>query len=247
MRLIRNLLLITLCAPPAATAGTPRLLRFDRPVQSLDTVREIDGAVKLRYEFTNITDKPVTLLDVHTQCGCLQPSWERRPVPPGGRGAVEAVFDPKNRLHEFSIGLTVIATNGDYRKFNTLKAEGYVVSRIPEEEIFFPYELSGIFRADTEAVGMRRFGPDDGPRTRQIKLFNRTDRTLHAEYFANNSYLRMSGPPTIAPRSEAVVVYELDPRKLAPGDFTIRTVLRTGRDQTVIEVRGAKSDKKTER
>lgn len=247
MRLIRNLLLLALCAPPAATAGTPRLLRFDRPVQSLDTVREIDGPVKLRYEFTNITDKPVTLLDVHTQCGCLQPVWEHKPVPPGGRGVVEAVFDPKNRLHEFSIGLTVISTNGDYKKFNTLKAGGYVVSRIPEEELFFPYELSPVFRAEAEAVGMRLFRPGDGPRTRQIRLFNRSDRTLQAEYVANNPYLRMSGPPTIAPRSEAVVVYELDPQKLAPGDFTIRTVLRTGRDETVIEVRGAKTDKKTER
>lgn len=243
MLFLRNLLLLALCSPLLATAQKPRLLRFDRPVQSLDTVREVDGVVKLRYEFTNISPKPVTLLDIHTQCGCLRPAWERRPVPPGGQGVVEAEFDPKNRLHAFSIGLTVISTDGDYKKFNTLKAEGYVISRIPEEEIFYPYELSARFRADVEAVGMRLFRPGDGPRMRQIKLYNRTDRTLRAEYDSGSPSLRMSGPSEIAPHAEAVVEYELDPRKLPVGKFTIRTVLRAEGVPTVIEVSGAKTDK----
>ncbi len=168
MRRIRTTLLsaVAVCLSLPLAAQKPRLLRFDEPVQRLDTVREADGAVRLRYAFTNISPKPVTLLDVHTQCGCFTPSWDRKPVPPGGRGVVEAVFDPKNRLHDFSIGLTVIATDGDYRKFNTLKVTGYVVSRIPEEEIFYPYVLSDAFRADVDAVGMRRFVPGDGPRER---------------------------------------------------------------------------------
>jgi len=227
---------LCLCLPLAAQ--NPRLLRFNRPVQALDTVREKDGAVKLRYEFTNISDKPVTLLDVHTQCGCLQPAYGRKPIPPGARGVVEAVFDPKNRLGGFSIGLTVIATNGDYKKFNTLKAEGYVVSRTPEWEIFHPYVLSALFRADVDAVGMRRFSLGDGPRTRQIKLYNTTGSTLHPRYISGSRHLKMSGPDTIAPHSEAVVSYELNPRGMAPGKFAIRSVVRTGDTETAIAVKG---------
>lgn len=227
-----------LCAPLLLAAQTPRLLSFEEPVRELGKIREVDGAVKLRYEFTNVSDKPVTLLEVHTQCGCLQPAYSREPVAPGGRGVVDAVFDPKNRLGDFMIGLTVISTNGDYKKFNTLKIRGYVVNRIPEEEIFHPYVLSETFRADVDAVGMRRFRPGDGPRTRQIKLFNTTDKPLQPVYRPGSPHLRMTGPAEIAPRSEAVVEYELDPRNMETGPFTIRSVVGTSGTETTIEVRG---------
>lgn len=245
MRLLRFafLLAAALCIPSLLAAQTPRLLRFDDPERSLDTVREVDGVVKLRYGFTNISDKPVTLLDVHTQCGCLKPTYSGKPVPPGGRGVVDAVFDPANRLGAFSFGLTVISTNGDYKKFNTLKARGYVVSRIPEAEIFHPYILSDTFRADVDAVGMRRFGPGDGPRTRHVKLYNTTDKPLRPVYLPGSPNLRMSGPDRIEPHSEAVVEYELDPRGMSPGSFTIRSVVRTQDTLTTIEVRGLIADK----
>ena len=176
------LLGLVLGLSPVATAQQhPRLLQFDAPERNLDTVREIDGPVRLRYEFTNVADKPVVLLDVHTQCGCLEPTFDRKAVEPGGRGVVEAVFDPRNRLGDFLFGLTVISTNGDYKKFNTLIARGYVVNRVPEWQIFHPYVLSDLFRADVEAVGMRRFRiwEQMRTRTREIRLYNTSDRTLH--------------------------------------------------------------------
>ena len=218
----------------------PRLLRFDAPVCDLDTVREVDGKVRLRYEFTNIADKPVVLLDVHTQCGCLEPTFDRTAVEPGGRGVVEAVFDPRNRLGDFSFGLTVISTNGDYKKVNTLVARGYVVNRLPEWEIFHPYVLSELFRADVEAVGMRRFRVWERmrARTREIRLYNVSDKTLHPRYDSGCGYLKMSGPAVIAPHSEAVVVYELTPCYMDPGPFAIRSSVVADGSVTVIEVRG---------
>lgn len=229
----------TLSAPLSAAAQTtPRLLRFDDPVRQLDTVREADGPVRLRYEFTNVSNKPVTLLDVHTQCGCFTPSWNPGPVAPGGRGVVDAVFDPKNRLGDFSIGLTVLATDGDYKKFNTLKIKGYVRSRIPEEQIYYPYVLSDLFRADVGAVGMRQFAPGDGPRTRQVKLFNTSDKPLQVAYFPGSRHLFVSGPAQVAARSEAVVKFVLDPQGMPPGDFTIRTVIGASGRQTLLEVKG---------
>ncbi len=224
--------------PQVSVAQTPRLLRFDVPVQELGRIREVDGPVKVRYRFTNIADRPVTLLDVHTQCGCFEPRWQAGPVAPGGEGVIEATFDPKNRFGEFSIGLTVISTNGDYRKFNTLKVAGDVISRLPEEEIFYPCELSKLFRSDVKTVGMRLFQLTDGPRTRQIRLFNRTGDTLRPRYRSGSRFLRMTGPAEIAPRSEAIVVYELDPRGMSAGDFAIPSVVEAAGAETVIEVRG---------
>lgn len=226
------------CLPAVLAAQNPRLLRFTEPVRNLGRVKEVDGVVKLRYEFTNLSDKPVTLLDVHTQCGCLQPDYSRIPVAPGGKGAVDVTFDPKNRLGKFSIGLTVIATNGEYRKFNTLKAEGYVVSRIPEEQIYYPYVLSATFRADVGVVGMRQFEPGDGARTRRIRLFNTSDKPLELTYSSGSPHLAVSGPPQVGARSEAVVEFVLDPQNMEPGPFEIRSVAGTPGEEIPIEVMG---------
>ncbi len=244
-RMVYGLGALALLPGAAAAQSHARLLRFDAPVCELDTVREVDGPVRLRYAFTNVADKPVVLLDVHTQCGCLQPTFSREAVAPGGRGVVEAVFDPANRLGDFSFGLTVLATNGDYKKFNTLIARGYVVNRLPEWEIFHPWVLSPLFRADVEAVGMRRFRPWDRmrDRRREIRLYNTSDRTLRPRYDSGSGYLRMSGPAEIAPHSEAVVVYSLNPRWMEPGPFVIRSTVRVDDTETVIEVRGLIDDK----
>ena len=125
MRILKAMALIaTILAPQVAPAANPRLLRFEEPVKNLGKVAETDGTVQLRFEYTNIADKEVTLLDVHTQCGCARPEFSRKPVKPGGKGTVEVTFDPKDRYGDFSIGLTVIAGNGNYRKFNTLVVKG---------------------------------------------------------------------------------------------------------------------------
>lgn len=239
MRLIRLLVLVcALCAPLLLTAQNPRLLRFAEPVRNLGQVREVDGVVKLRYEFTNISDKSVTLLDIHTQCGCLKPVYNRRPIAPGGKGVIDVTFDPKNRLGDFSIGLTVIAANGDYQKFSTLKAEGYVVSRIPEEEIYYPYRLSATLRADLETIGMRQFEPGDGLRTRQLKVFNTSDQPIRVSYSTDDPHLRVSGPEQIDARSQGIVSYVLDPQGMKPGRFVIQSVIRDSDTEIPVEVRG---------
>lgn len=247
VRFIHGLGVLVLLPGTVVPQSHARLLRFDAPVRELDTVREVDGPVRLRYAFTNVTDRPVVLLDVHTQCGCLQPTFSREAVAPGGRGVVEAVFDPANRLGDFSFGLTVLSTNGDYKKFNTLIARGYVVNRLPEWEIFHPWVLSPLFRADVEAVGMRRFRAWDcmRDRRREIRLYNTSDRTLRPVYDSGSAYLRMSGPAEIAPHSEAVVVYSLNPRWMEPGPFVIRSAVRVGDAVTVIEVRGLIDTRRT--
>ena len=86
-------------------------------------------------------------------------------------------FDPKDRYGDFSIGLTVIAGNGNYRKFNTLVVKGYVISRIPEAEIRYPYALSAALRADNKAIGMRQLSRSDPKRTRQLRLLNTSANT----------------------------------------------------------------------
>ncbi|WP_373178936.1 DUF1573 domain-containing protein [Alistipes sp. DJF_B185] len=239
MRMFKAMALTAaILAPLLAPAANPRLLHFEEPVKNLGKVAETDGTVKLRFEYTNIADREVTLLDVHTQCGCARPEFSRKPVKPGDKGIVEVTFDPKDRYGDFSIGLTVIAGNGNYRKFNTLVVKGYVISRIPEAEIRYPYALSAALRADNRAIGMRQLSRSDPKRTRQLRLLNTSAKTLRLAYRTDSGHLALSGPGEIAPGKEAVLEFTLDPRNMPDGQFVLKCTVSTQDEEIPVEVKG---------
>ena len=209
MRILKAMALIaTILAPQVAPAANPRLLRFEEPVKNLGKVAETDGTVQLRFEYTNIADKEVTLLDVHTQCGCAQPAFSRKPV------------------------------NGNYRKFNTLVVKGYVISRIPEAEIRYPYALSAALRADNKAIGMRQLSRSDPKRTRQLRLLNTSAKTLRLAYRTDSGHLALSGPGEIAPGKEAVLEFTLNPRNMPDGQFVLKCTVSTQDEEIPVEVKG---------
>lgn len=240
MRRLFLFLLFLLCLlSGTALAQSARLLRFDEPRRDLGRVAEADGKVMLRFQFENIDSRPVTILEVHTQCGCLNPlSYPRKAVAAGGRAAIDVEFDPARRSGDFSIGLTVISTNGEWSKYNTLVVSGYVVSIIPEEELRYPYALDGRLRADVGAVGMRQLSPDDPPRTRSIKLFNNTDKRLKLMYVPTDRRLKIDGPEYIEPRAEAVADYTLDPQGMPLGEFVINSTIAAGGIPVKVKVKG---------
>ena len=51
-------------------AQTARILKFEQPTAEIGRIKASDGKVKLRFVYTNIADTPVSILTVHSQCGC---------------------------------------------------------------------------------------------------------------------------------------------------------------------------------
>ena len=78
----------------AGWSQTTPLLRFEEPVAEIGSVRYDGGSVSVRFTFTNIADKPVTVLDVHAMCGCTVPQWDRKSVKPGKTGWIDVTYDP---------------------------------------------------------------------------------------------------------------------------------------------------------
>ena len=45
------------------------------------------------FEFKNISDKPLVIDNVRTDCGCTASDWEETPVPSGQTGKITITFD----------------------------------------------------------------------------------------------------------------------------------------------------------
>lgn len=48
------------------------------------------------YEFTNTSDKTITIAKVTADCSCTTAHWTKDPIKPGGKGLVTATYNASN-------------------------------------------------------------------------------------------------------------------------------------------------------
>src|SRR6478735_1836585 len=91
----------------SSVAQVAKPLQFKEEVYNFGEVLEKGGPVTHQFECTNLSNRPVKILNVKPSCGCTTPDWTKDPIPPGKTGFVQARFDPKGRPGFFTKSLTV--------------------------------------------------------------------------------------------------------------------------------------------
>ena len=161
MEKIRTIaILLCLCLPLAAGAQGSALLRFSEPEQAVDTVRFDSGAITLRYPYENVSGKAVTILEVHSTCGCFTGEVDTRSLRPGGKGVLVAVFDPKSLYGDQTRYLTVVTSDGTDNVLSSIAVKGYVLRDESEGKIRYAEDLGQGLRTDTSvnALAWDSFG-----------------------------------------------------------------------------------------
>jgi len=198
--------------------GTPRILSFDPNVISIDTVRYDAGEITVRFECTNICDKPVAIIDVRSQCGCTRPSFGKASIAPGKKGYVDVVFDPHTLFADQKRHLTVVATNGEYRKFSTLTITGYVDRGVSEEEVRYPYVLAEGLRSDQNTIGMRLSKRGDVP-VREFTIYNGSSSVMKLDWTSDERCVMAEVPDEIKPGESAKIKVSVKTRWLPSGTY----------------------------
>lgn len=91
LRLPLMLLLLTLCTLPCAA--------LDWKAQTLNfTTTPFQAEQDVIFEFTNTSSKPVTVLELETNCDCLDAAVDQKTYPPGASGMVKARFSIGDRF-----------------------------------------------------------------------------------------------------------------------------------------------------
>lgn len=67
-------------------------LLFEETLHDFGKIDE-GSVVRFRYRFTNAGNNPLLIEKAVASCGCTVPSYPKEPVPPGGKGDVEVVFN----------------------------------------------------------------------------------------------------------------------------------------------------------
>ena len=86
-------------------------VKFDFETLAFESATEGDEVMAI-YEFNNIGQQTLEI-EIVSACDCMEVEWTRTPIPPGGRGKVEIVFDSTGRPGEVSKDIDLIFKNTD--------------------------------------------------------------------------------------------------------------------------------------
>lgn len=120
-------LALAILAPFSLSAkqkGTPTI-KFAEAAYNFGSVPEKGGSVTHEFEFENVGNANLVILDATAECGCTTPEYPKNPIAPGKKGVVRVTYNPLYRPGSFTKGVTV-RTNGKPKKVR-LKITGNVI------------------------------------------------------------------------------------------------------------------------
>lgn len=187
-----------------------QMARFDHEKWNFGDVAEDGGKVEHTFVFTNVSSKPVVILDVTSGCGCTTPSYSRKPVMRGEKGEIVVSFDPMNRPGHFSKGISV-QISGSTEPV-TLLVEGVVTPRVKSTEELYPFDMGGGVRFDSNFRAFAYVGR--GERVEEsIGWINTSGRDvrLSFEELERSGMLRIAAPRMLkaGEKGAIVIAYEV--------------------------------------
>ncbi len=87
-------------------AAQPKL-NFASTRHNYGSIKEEAGKQEAIFNFTNTGDSVLVITRVQPSCGCTASDYTKSPVPPGGKGFVTAVFDPRGYSNNFAKSISV--------------------------------------------------------------------------------------------------------------------------------------------
>lgn len=121
-------------------------ISFEKEIHNFGKINESNGKVEYKFMFTNTGNSPLIINKVKATCGCTSPTWTEKPIMPGQKGFVSAVFDPSNRPGNFSKSVFVESNTAKGR--NILKITGEVKAREKTIKDYYPMTI-GELRLET--------------------------------------------------------------------------------------------------
>ncbi len=80
------------------------------------------------FTFTNSGDADLIVSSVYSTCGCTVPKYDKKPIPPGGKGKLEVDYDSSGREGLQTKTITVVS-NSEKNKVVILRITADVINK----------------------------------------------------------------------------------------------------------------------
>ena len=139
MKRILSLLVFLLVA--AGLMAQPKL-NFASTRYNYGTIKEEGGKQEAVFDFTNTGDAVLVITRVQPSCGCTASDYTKSPIPPGGKGFVTGVFDPRGYSSRFAKSISVYSNANP--AVSVLIIEGQVEPRQKSIEELYTFAVGPV-------------------------------------------------------------------------------------------------------
>lgn len=198
---------LALCQTDDAARPESEVISFDEKVHDFGDVLLSAGPLKWRFNFTNISSKPLVIHNVISSCGCTTPKWQKEPVKPGEKGYVDIIFSNDQGPYPFDKTLTLYVSG--VNRPVILRIRGYAHEKMRK--------LSDRFPLHSGAIGVRTADVSLGyveqglAKSEKFEVANISARkiTLAATCLRKGMTVTVT-PAVVAPQSTATVQVTVD-------------------------------------
>lgn len=220
-----------LWTPAAAQDSDARpeeeVVKFEEKVHDFGDLLVSDKSVSCKFEFTNISKKPVVVHNVVSSCGCTVPEWTKEPVRPGAKGAIEVTFKNDQGAYPFSKSITAYISG--VNRPVILHIKGVVYEKKMSLKEMYTNTIGGVLgtRETTLLIGNMFQGKT---RSDATSIANLSKKPVKVEIVSDDPALEMSVSPNPIPaNSKASLNYtvntKLGEKKWGKSEYTARFVL----------------------
>lgn len=185
-------------------------MKFGADVWNFGTIKEVDGAVKHIFEFTNAGSKPFVIENVSVSCGCTTPTYSRAPIRPGATGSITIYFDPTGRPGAFNKEIYITSNNRSNQ--NVIRITGTVEGRPRTIEDDYPVLVSSGLRLSSLSVNFG-YVPQRCVRSMTVPYINTSSKSisLSVGYESKKPYFSATAAPSICGgcRGDITLTYDL--------------------------------------
>lgn len=185
----------------AGLAAQPKL-NFASTRHDYGVMKEEAGKKEAIFNFTNTGDSVLVITRVQPSCGCTASDYTKSPVPPGGKGFVTAVFDPRGYNSRFAKSISVYSNAKP--AVTVLIIEGEVTPRekTVEEEYTFavgPLRFQSNHLAFTSTKKTEK-------KIRVMPVINTSKEPATLEFEGLPAHLQMKmSPATLKPGEKGII------------------------------------------
>jgi hypothetical protein len=196
-------------------------ISFETETHDFGKIQESNGNVEYKFDFTNTGSTPLIITNVKASCGCTSPTWTEKPVMPGQKGFVSAVFNPARRPGKFNKSI-LVETNTEKARV-VLRILGEVIPREKTVDDYYPKAI-GALKLETNHFAFVKVY-NNQLKVDTLKIYNPTDRNMEIRFDNVPAYLKLSiSSSIIKPKEKAFIIGEYDGAKANDWGFVTNRV-----------------------
>jgi len=190
-------------------------ISFVKEVYQLGTIKEVDGAVEITFEFTNIGAEDLTITNVKPDYGIVAYDWPKTAIKPGEKSAIKAKYNPQRTSGRFNKKLTVTSNSGT----NILRVTGNVIPK--------PKSIADQYRQQMDNGKLRlkkNFFSLNKVKNTQVKkdstdIINNSDEDLKISFKNVPAYMTVEAVPSVLkPKEKGKIYITYDASKVVDGN-----------------------------